>query len=97
MRPPAALNLNSVPGDMGGMEGSLARFCHQYLQLEKTLDYPPPELLRQSQVQETLYEILFADGAVPFPPPHRHRLKTLKELVRRVEDSIDDWDQYVGI
>ena len=82
---------------MGGMEGPLARFCHQYLQLEKTLNYPPPELLRESWVQETLYECLFADGAVPFPPPHRYRLRTLKELVRRVEDSIDDWDQHVGI
>lgn len=82
---------------MGRMEGSLARFCYQYLQLEKTLDYPSPGLLRQSWVQEILYESLFADGAVPFPPPHRHRLRTLKELVRRVEDSIDDWDQYVGI
>lgn len=82
---------------MGGMEGCLAQFCHQYLQLEKKLDYPPPELLRQSRVQETLYESLFADKAIPFPPPHRHRLRTLKELVRRVEDSIDDWDQYVGI
>ena len=82
---------------MGDMDALLARFCHQYLQLEKTLDYPPPELLRQSQVQETLYENLFADGAVPFPPPQRHRLRTLKELVRRVENSIDDWDQHVRI
>lgn len=82
---------------MGGMEWHLARLCHQYLQLERTLDYPPPELLRQSWVQEALYESLFADGAVPFPPPHRYRLRTLKELVRRVEESIDDWDQYVSI
>ena len=77
------------------MEGSLARFCHQYLQLEKTLDWPPPDLLRESWAQEALYDSLFADGAVPFPPPHRHRLRTLKELVRRVEDSIEDWDQHV--
>ena len=80
---------------MAGMELSLARFCHQYLQLEKTLDYPPPSLLRESWAQETLYQTLFADWAVRFPPPHRHRLRTLKELVRRVEASIDDWDQHV--
>lgn len=74
---------------------ALARFCHQYLQLERTLDYPSPDLLRESSVQEALYEGLFSDGALPFPPPHRHRLRVLKELLRRVEESIDDWDEHV--
>ncbi|SPO06569.1 uncharacterized protein DNG_09259 [Cephalotrichum gorgonifer] len=79
---------------MGRMEGSLARFIHQYLQLEKTLDYPAADLLRQSWAQEALYESLFADGAVRFSPPPRYRLRVLKELLQRIEASIDDWDEH---
>ncbi|CAJ2502172.1 Uu.00g095660.m01.CDS01 [Anthostomella pinea] len=72
----------------------IARFCRQYLQLERHLDYPPATSLRDDQVQATLYEQLFADGAVAFPPSHRYQLGVLKELMAATEASIDDWDQH---
>lgn len=78
------------------LDGPLGRFCHQYLQLEMNPDYPDADLLRQSSVQEALYENLFADGAVPFPPPHRYRLRILKELLSRIEKSINDWEEQVN-
>jgi hypothetical protein len=78
-------------------EDSLARFCHQYLQLEKDLDYPGPDLLREESVQDSLYKNLFAEGAVPRPTPQRYHLRVLKELLRRIEASIDDWDKHVCI
>ncbi|KAF5019547.1 hypothetical protein F66182_8440 [Fusarium sp. NRRL 66182] len=70
------------------------RFCHQYLQLQHELDYPEPALLKTSRVQDTLYERLFADGAVRYGPPPRFQLRVLKELMARIEASIDDWEEY---
>lgn len=72
------------------------RFCHQYLQVEPSLDFPSQEFLRLSEVQDALYARLFADGAVRYGPPARYQTKILKELVAKVEASIDDWDQYVS-
>ncbi|KAF7547871.1 hypothetical protein G7Z17_g7444 [Cylindrodendrum hubeiense] len=70
------------------------RFCNQYLQLEHELDFPEASLLKTQQVQDTIYARLFADGAVQFGPPQRYQLRVLKELVKKVEGSIDDWDEY---
>ncbi|KAI5856199.1 FAM86A protein [Durotheca rogersii] len=72
----------------------IGRFCRQYLQLESDLDYPPPVHLRDARVQDILYRRIFADGALPYPPPRRYQLRVLKELVSRVESSIEDWDLY---
>ncbi|KAK1756686.1 S-adenosylmethionine-dependent methyltransferase-like protein [Echria macrotheca] len=73
-------------------DGQIDRFCAQYLQLEQTLDFPDAEHLRRVNVQELLYAHLFAD--VAHPPPPRYQLRTLKELVARVEAAITDWDQH---
>ncbi|KAI0473211.1 FAM86A [Xylariaceae sp. FL0804] len=80
------------------------RFCREVLQLEEAerggLHYPPASLLREERVQGGLARrVFFADGdgaAVdhPPPPPPRYRLRVLKELVARIEESIDDWDQH---
>ncbi|RYP67088.1 hypothetical protein DL771_007413 [Monosporascus sp. 5C6A] len=72
----------------------IGRFCRQYLQLERDLDYPSSTVLQEAHTQDVLYERLFADGAVAYPPPPWYRLRVLKELVKRIEASIDDWDQY---
>lgn len=69
------------------------RFCNQYLQLEPELDFPDASLLKTQQVQDALYTRLFADGAVQFGPPQRYQLRVLKELMKKVEASIDDWDE----
>ncbi|KAI1778489.1 FAM86A protein [Hypoxylon cercidicola] len=73
---------------------SIDRFCRQYLQLERDLDYPPAILLREAEVQDTLYHRIFAYESLTYPPPERYQLKVLKELITRVEASIEDWDSY---
>ncbi|OAQ90235.1 FAM86A protein [Purpureocillium lilacinum] len=70
------------------------RFCRQYLQLEPSLDFPPAEYLKLDTVQELIYERLFADDALLYAPPDRYRLRTLKQLIARIEASIDDWDEH---
>lgn len=70
------------------------RFCHQYLQLQPQLDYPPDETLRLAEAQDAIYNRLFAQHVLPEGPPDRFRAKTLKELVPRIEAAIDDWDEH---
>ncbi|TLS21039.1 uncharacterized protein PpBr36_10703 [Pyricularia pennisetigena] len=72
----------------------LDRFCWQYLQLEQRLDYPSPKSLRTEECQSRLFSRLFAPGALPHPPPHRYQLRVLKELVGRIEASIEDWEEH---
>lgn len=72
------------------------RFCHQYIQLEPTLDYPKTTLLRESHVQEAIFTKLFADNAIQYGPPPRYKIKILKDLVSKIETSIDDWDEHVS-
>ncbi|RCI13136.1 hypothetical protein L249_1134 [Ophiocordyceps polyrhachis-furcata BCC 54312] len=70
------------------------RFCHQYLQLQPRLDYPPSETLRLAEAQDAIYTRLFDANALPGGPPDRYRGRTLKELVVRIEAAIDDWDEH---
>ncbi|KAL0475889.1 putative methyltransferase domain-containing protein [Neurospora intermedia] len=71
----------------------IARFCRQYLQLEPVVDFPDGEYLCDASVQETLYEQLFSED-IKNPTPPRYQLRVLKELVKRIEESIEDWNQY---
>ncbi|KAL0942908.1 uncharacterized protein CTRU02_200794 [Colletotrichum truncatum] len=75
-------------------DDSVNRFCSQYLQLEPTLDYPPGHIIRESTAQAALYKKLFSDEGPRYAPPARYRLRVLKELVARIESSIEDWDQH---
>ncbi|KAI1394446.1 putative methyltransferase-domain-containing protein [Hypoxylon trugodes] len=81
-------------GESEARDNSIERFCHQYLQLERDLDYPPADQLREADTQDILYHRLFADGAISYPPPQRYQLKVLKELTSRIEASIEDWDRH---
>ncbi|KAK3352142.1 putative methyltransferase-domain-containing protein [Neurospora tetraspora] len=71
----------------------IARFCRQYLQLAPVVDFPDGEYLCDASVQETLYEQLFSED-MENPAPPRYQLRILKELVKRIEGSIEDWDRY---
>ncbi len=73
----------------------LVRFCRQIRQLDPFPDYPDRTLLPYSAVQELLYQNLFSEDA-PSHPPLRYQLRVLKELVARIESSIDNWDEYVS-
>ncbi|KAI8241552.1 Protein-lysine N-methyltransferase EFM3 [Colletotrichum sp. SAR 10_99] len=75
-------------------DDSVNRFCSQYLQLEPTLDYPPAQVIREPQAQNAIYKKLFSDEGPRYAPPGRYRLRVLKELVARIESSIEDWDQH---
>jgi len=71
-------------------------FCRQCLQLEpyKDLDWPSGAALREEEAQKTLYDAL-CGGARPLPV--RYRLRVLKELTRRIEEGIEDWDLHVSL
>ena len=71
-------------------------FCRQYLQLQLDLNYPGEELLRIDAFQQSLYTRLFKENAIPHPPPPRYQFRVLKELLRRIEQSIQDWEEDVG-
>ncbi|TVY58307.1 Protein-lysine N-methyltransferase EFM3 [Lachnellula cervina] len=71
----------------------LNRFCRQYLQLQLELDYPAEEYLRKDAFQEAIYYTVFDESVIEHPPPPRYQLKVLKELVKRIEQSIQDWEE----
>lgn len=73
----------------------LDRFCRQYLQLHADLSYPHPEYLRTDKFQQHLYRKIFEDGVLSYPPPLRYQLRVLKELIKRIEESIQDWEEEV--
>lgn len=73
----------------------LDRFCLQYLQLQQTLDYPDEELLRRAEFQDAIFAKLFKPGAVQYGPPPRYQFRVLKELTKRIENSIRDWEEEV--
>lgn len=65
-------------------------FCYQYLQLEPHLDYPDGQLLKKEQVQNDIFDRIFADDPESSPRNARFQLRTLKELAKRIQASIDD-------
>ena len=73
----------------------LDRFCRQYLQLQLELDYPHEEQLRNDAFQQSLYARLFQEGTISHAPPQRYQLRVLKELTKRIEQSIQDWEEEV--
>ncbi|KZZ89224.1 hypothetical protein AAL_07872 [Moelleriella libera RCEF 2490] len=71
------------------------RFSLQYFQSEPTLDFPSPEYLRLQDVQDQIYSRLFGPKSLKCRPPARYRLRIAKELIRHIEDAIDNWDTQV--
>lgn len=81
--------------DMASWQASVNRFCYQYLQLEAEPSLPPSQFLKLSDAQEAIYEGAFADS-VRHAPPQRYQQRVLKALVAAIEESIDDWEEYVS-
>ena len=81
---------------MAVWETEVDRFCRQYLQLESELTFPSPPVLKLPEVQDAIYHRAFSDGAVRYGPPPRFQARTLKALISQIEDSIDDWNEYVS-
>ncbi|KAG7289985.1 hypothetical protein NEMBOFW57_006364 [Staphylotrichum longicolle] len=72
----------------------VSRFCWQNLQVDPAPDFPNAELLCDETVQETIYDRVFRD-TLPLQPPRRYQVRILKELVSRIESSIQDWDRHL--
>jgi len=77
------------------IHAQITRFINQYLQLEQELDYPESAVLRLDATQETIYRQLFSSDSPNCQPGPRYQLRVLKNLVGRIEASIEDWDQHV--
>ena len=77
------------------VDSQVSRFCWQNLQVDPAPVFPDAELLRDELAQETIYERVFSDD-VPLRPPRRYQVRILKELIARIESSIEDWDQHVS-
>lgn len=71
-------------------KSSIDRFCYQYLQMDPSPEYPAGELLKRAEVQDEMFDRIFAVHAPPPPKTARLQLRALKELVNRIENSISD-------
>ncbi|OBT72314.1 hypothetical protein VF21_09306 [Pseudogymnoascus sp. 05NY08] len=72
-------------------------FKRQYLQLQLSLKYPAKECLKHEEFQQLLYSEIFSEDAMKWYPPQRYQLRVLKELVKRIEVSITDWEEEQSI
>lgn len=86
---------NMMNPSLNDCRRQLDRFCRQYLQVKLDLDYPTDSCLRQDAAQEEIFHRLFDKAYVKYTPPLRYQLKVLKELMRRIEGSIQDWEEEV--
>jgi hypothetical protein len=75
----------------------LALFKRQYLQLQADIRYPSRHNIRAEAFQQALNNEVFSEDAIEHHPPGRYQMRVLKELMRRIESSITDWDQDVSI
>jgi hypothetical protein len=79
-------------------DSQVARFTRQYLQLEASLDFPDSTILREASTQRQLRPLVsrHVESSLAHLPPPRYRFRMLKELLHRIEESIEDWDDQVG-
>jgi protein-lysine N-methyltransferase EEF2KMT len=78
------------------MQHQVQQYCSQYLQLEPSPTLPEPRILREASTQEAIFQSVFAEDAIRYGPPLRYQLRALKELVTKIEASIEDWDAHVS-
>ncbi len=76
-------------------EQELNHFKRQYLQLQVSLKYPERQYLKHEDFQQALCAHIFSQDALLHFPPQRYQLRVLKELMKRIEDSITDWEEEV--
>ncbi|KAI7786398.1 hypothetical protein LA080_003639 [Diaporthe eres] len=81
----------TAPGSSSSELGSAAidRFCCQYLQLEAHLDYPDGQVLKRPEAQDEIFDRILP-GCSPSSKSARFQLRVLKELVKRIQDSVGD-------
>jgi hypothetical protein len=78
-----------------GARAQLDRFCRQYLQLVRDIQYPDQAYLRSEAFQACIHAELFNESVLKHAPPQRYQMRILKELMRHIEHSIQDWGEEV--
>jgi hypothetical protein len=89
------LQTDRMEGLSSQYQHELSLFRRQYLQLQVGINYPDAQCLRQEDFQQALCNEVFSEGAVKYQPPQRYQLRILKELIRKIETSISDWEEEV--
>jgi len=81
------------------MDPQLLLFRRQYLQLFEPdfLSWPPKPLLRDADAQAWLFKNLFDADRNDRLPSERYQLRVLKPLLAKIEQSIEDPEEDVGI
>lgn len=69
----------------------------QYLQLidMEQLTLPPKDLLRLPETQARIYNCMFNESQIVYPPPDRYISRVLKRLVNALEEAIVDPEEDV--
>ena len=73
----------------------LRRQFHQ-LQDPSGLSFPAPEILKLPTIQSRIYETMFREGNLTYPPPAHYRLRVLKRLIDALEHDMSDPEEDVG-
>lgn len=77
-------------------EVELLRKQYQQLLEPDKLAIPTSTIMRKPQIQAQIYETMFKEGVLSFPPPDRYKLRVLKKIVESMEKAIEDPDEDVG-
>ncbi|KAL9121557.1 MAG: hypothetical protein Q9187_001891 [Circinaria calcarea] len=67
----------------------LRRQYQQLLEPDKII-IPSSVILRRPQIQAQIFETMFKDGSLSFPPPDRYKIRVLKKLLESMEEAIED-------
>ena len=80
-------------------QNHLQLFKRQYLQLlgVDLIVFPPRDVIIDAHFQSSLFDQIFKPGVLQHPPPERYQLRVLKALSTRIEESIVDPDEEVGL
>ena len=79
--------------------GQIELLRRQYLQLlnPANLSLPPPNVLKLPTTQARIYDSMFREDSLVYPPPIDYRLRVLKRLINVLERAMDDPDEDVRI
>lgn len=61
----------------------------------ENLALPKPEILRLPETQKRIYEDLFDESRLKYPPPERYRFRVLKKILAALEEAIEDPEEDV--
>ncbi|MCJ1236722.1 hypothetical protein MMC14_004704 [Varicellaria rhodocarpa] len=74
------------------MEPAVDLLRREYIQLLEPdkVTIPAPNLIRVPHVQRQIFQSIFQEGSLAFPPPDRYKLRVLKKLIESMERAIKD-------